>query len=141
MRPDIKAVVRGAARLVEAALSGACEKAITVSQFEYEHALGLGISARWLAIIPNGKNVLLPGDPVEIRKKLRRACGFSDDVVVVGCVARLTPQKAIDHLLSVFGRLFRDLGDKARLLIVGDGELRAALRRQCAELGLDGVVC
>ena len=48
-------------------------------------------------------------------------------------IARLTAQKRLDRLIAAFAEL-RD--PSARLLILGEGEDRAALERQAAELGL-----
>lgn len=141
MQPGLGAISRAVATVVEVALARVCEKVITVSEFEYQHALSLGIPAHRLTVVPNGKNVILPAGAAGIRNKLRSTFGISGDIVTVGCVARLTAQKAIDHLLCVFGCLYRDLGDRVRLLIVGDGELRGALQAQCSALGLDRVVC
>ena len=51
--------------------------------------------------------------------------------LVVGCAARLEDQKGIDLLLLAMAQL-----PDARLVLVGDGERRAALERQAHELGL-----
>ncbi len=52
-------------------------------------------------------------------------------------VARLTAQKRLDRLIAAFARV----ADKDnRLVILGEGEERAALERQVRDLGLDGRV-
>jgi len=52
-------------------------------------------------------------------------------------VARLTAQKRLDRLIAAFARV----ADKdSRLVILGEGEERAALERQVRDLGLDGRV-
>ena len=141
LQPGLGAIPRAVATVVEVGLASACEKIIAVSQLEYRHALSLGIPAHRITAIPNGKDVVLPGRQAEIRNQLRSGYAIADDVITIGCIGRLTSAKAIDHLLCVFERLYRDLGDKVRLLIVGDGELRGVLHGQCSALGLDRAVC
>ncbi len=55
---------------------------------------------------------------------------------VVGNVAALVPHKGQRHLVAAAGLLHRDLPD-ARVVIVGEGELRDSLTRQIKDLGLD----
>jgi glycosyltransferase involved in cell wall biosynthesis len=69
------------------------------------------------------------------RGDLRAELGIGADVPVVGTVAILRPQKAIDVLLDAFSRL-PDRLSHARLVIAGDGRSRGALEAHAAELGL-----
>ena len=66
---------------------------------------------------------------------LRGELGIGPETPVVGTVAQLRPQKALDVLLAAFARLSADFA-AARLVIVGDGPERAALERLAAELGV-----
>jgi len=55
------------------------------------------------------------------------------------CVAmgRLTDQKGFDILLSAFSKLIgREGGDHWRLVILGEGEQRSLLEKQCRDLGI-----
>lgn len=54
-------------------------------------------------------------------------------------VGRMSPEKNHDRLLRAFAQVVDELPD-ARLVIVGDGPLRAALQETAAELGLSGAV-
>lgn len=76
-----------------------------------------------------------PADPGEAR----RALGLPPDGFIAGTVSRLDPVKGIDDLLRA-GRLLRDRGLAATLLILGYGPEAATLRRLAAELGLEGAV-
>jgi glycosyltransferase involved in cell wall biosynthesis len=58
---------------------------------------------------------------------------------VVGTIARLAAQKAIHVLLDATPLLLRD-DPATRLLIVGDGPLRAALEHRARELGISHAV-
>jgi glycosyltransferase involved in cell wall biosynthesis len=66
---------------------------------------------------------------------LRGELGLDAETPVVGTVAQLRPQKALDVLITAFARLPRDLA-AARLVIAGDGPSRPALERLAAELGV-----
>lgn len=70
-------------------------------------------------------------DPAAVRAGL----GLPADAFVVGNVARLHAQKNHAFLLEVFAEVARR-EPAARLVLVGDGELRDAIRARIAELGL-----
>lgn len=59
--------------------------------------------------------------------------------VVIGCVARLTEAKDHDNLLTAFAAARRAHAN-LRLMIVGDGELRSAVEKRIAALGIAGHV-
>jgi glycosyltransferase involved in cell wall biosynthesis len=60
----------------------------------------------------------------------------SDDVVVIGTVAALRPEKNLGRLLRAFAALPEAMRTKARLEIVGDGPERAGLEVLAGELGI-----
>lgn len=66
-----------------------------------------------------------------IRKKLPQ---LNDASLVIGTVAVLRPEKGIDVLIKAFAAL---QFSGAKLVIVGDGEERAALEAMVAKLGLN----
>lgn len=70
-------------------------------------------------------------DP-EVRRASRRELGISEDALVVGHVGRFDPQKNHGFLLAIFEKMPTD----SRLLLVGDGVLRAAAEQQAEELGI-----
>lgn len=70
---------------------------------------------------------------------IRASFGLAPADVVLGAVGRLEPQKRFDILLETFARLHRRRPE-TRLMIVGDGSLKAALERQRAALGLQDSV-
>lgn len=55
------------------------------------------------------------------------------------CLGRLVPEKGFDLVLPAFASLARRF-PKARLLIAGDGPVRADLERQATTLGLSAIV-
>ena len=75
------------------------------------------------------------GEGADVRVEL----GMPADVPLVGVVSRLTEQKGHAYLLDAFAEVIQAL-PSAHLLVVGDGELRPALERQTARLGLQDSV-
>ncbi|MEW6444673.1 MAG: glycosyltransferase [Pseudomonadota bacterium] len=77
----------------------------------------------------------------EERSSTRRALDLPDDALTVMALGRFTRKKGFDVLLDAFARLPDTLdGRPLRLLILGDGDLAPALRRQAGQLGLDARV-
>jgi glycosyltransferase involved in cell wall biosynthesis len=69
------------------------------------------------------------------RRAKRAEFGFTDQDVVVGCVAVLSEQKGITYLLQAAVELQRKW-DRIKFLVAGGGPLEQALRKQAASLGL-----
>lgn len=63
---------------------------------------------------------------------------FSESTPIILCVARLVPQKDHLTLLEACRLLLRDRA--CRLVLLGDGELRAVLEARVRELGLEDAV-
>ena len=94
-------------------------------------ATARAVRAKWhpssstpVRLVRNGVDVL-PSPP-------RRAPGLH-----VASIARLAPEKRLDHLVRAFAVLHADHPD-ARLTVAGDGPERAALAGLAARLGLSG---
>ncbi len=66
-------------------------------------------------------------DPSRRDAALRRQWGVGDDEVILGYVGRLAAEKNLDLLLDAF-RAVRRTVPTARLVLVGDGPLRASLQ-------------
>jgi glycosyltransferase involved in cell wall biosynthesis len=65
----------------------------------------------------------------------RARLGLADDAFVVGKIARLAPLKGHEDLFNAFSLLLPQQ-PRARLLLIGDGALRARLEARAAQLGL-----
>jgi glycosyltransferase involved in cell wall biosynthesis len=98
-------------------------------------------------IAPREKFVVMPLglelDALLVRPRktgdMRRAWDIPPDAPLITIVGRLVPVK--NHALFLrAARLVRDKLPGARFLVVGDGELRAALEAQAAALGLGDAV-
>jgi len=118
-----RASIRGTAPLVSrvVAVSGAVEVAIRRRA---------GISAAKVEVIPNGIEVerwtgAAPAD--------RRSLGVEPDAVLLGVVGRLDAAKAHDVLIDAVAAW----GDPSvRVVVVGDGPLRAELEARAASRGV-----
>ncbi|MEA2375010.1 MAG: hypothetical protein QOD53_1473 [Thermoleophilaceae bacterium] len=84
-----------------------------------------------VTFVPNGIDPLPPGDGERVRREL----GIGPGVPVVGAVAVLRPQKALDVLLRAVAALTPEF-PALRVLIAGEGPERAALESLAAELGI-----
>ncbi len=115
-----------------------CARAVACSE-----AVATGFSERGLApdrpqTIPNG--VAPPGGLSAARiAALRSDLGAGPDTVLFAAVGRLAAEKGYGDLLDAFARL-RPSTAGARLLIVGEGPLRAELESRAQALSLDGQV-
>ncbi|HSI60129.1 MAG TPA: glycosyltransferase, partial [Ideonella sp.] len=89
-----------------------------------------------LACIPNGVDTerFAPAGEAA-RAAVRAELGCAPGELVIGCVASLSPIKRHVDLVDAFARLAA-VRPEARLLLVGEGPLRAELSAQIAALGL-----
>jgi glycosyltransferase involved in cell wall biosynthesis len=111
---------------------------LTAGQGRYLHdSEGVG-SRPWRAarevVIPNGIDVG-PAPTAAQRAAARDRLGLALDDVVLGIVARLSPQKAHAALLRAVAALAPGRPG-LRLAVIGDGAERAALEALAAELGI-----
>ena len=67
------------------------------------------------------------------RKALRASLGFDDEDTVFVSVSRLSREKNVDEVLTLFSKV----KGKVKLLIVGDGEEREALEKRVRDEGLE----
>ncbi len=110
------------------------DKLICVSNPTKERLVSLwGVEAEKIVVIPNGVDLARFGqshDPKAIQEKYQLG-----DSPVVGFVGGFQPWHGLDNLLVSFEKLQHQLPD-ARLLLVGDGEIRPALEEQAEVLGI-----
>jgi glycosyltransferase involved in cell wall biosynthesis len=69
---------------------------------------------------------------------LRAQWGADEHSTVLLCVGRLAPEKNLGTLLDAYSRL-RERQPSAKLVLVGDGPLRASLQAQCPEAVFAGL--
>ena len=98
---------------------------------------GLGYDAKRMVVIANGYDLGRFRPDGEARQRLRAEWGVSDDVPLLGMVARWDPQKDHVNLIDALA-LLRRRGHAFRAVLVGTGveEHNATLMRRIADVGL-----
>jgi glycosyltransferase involved in cell wall biosynthesis len=124
---------------VEKRLLARFPRVIAVSSDIRQELIEHGADPARVVVILNGI------DPVAFTRRredaagLRRDLGFAPGHYVIGAVGRLERQKRFDLLMQAFAPIVR-ARPECRLVIVGDGSLRADLEAERQRLGLDDVV-
>jgi len=129
--PEISWLKRLLYGTAERRLAGMTSRIICVSESEYAHAREIGIPERLLRVVHNGIGTLPPAERLLIRERY----ALPEDALVIGCVGRLTHQKATERLLAAFAMGAADL-PHTRLMIVGDGPDREMLQQMASDQGL-----
>ena len=103
-------------------------------------ATGLRLASVTLRYAPRAKPVTVVPYGVDLARfqPLARN-GARPSEVVVGSVARLSPEKGLDVLLRAAARLI-ERGTPVRVVLAGDGPWRVRLRRMAERLGIAGRV-
>lgn len=112
---------------LERYLFASADRVLVPSAALVAHAAAHGAHARNVVVVPNA------ADPARFRPARRRAA--ARDGFVIGFVGSLKPWHGLSDLALAFRRLARR--DKGyRLLIVGDGPMRAEVEKQLDDWGL-----
>jgi glycosyltransferase involved in cell wall biosynthesis len=113
---------------------GACDGLICIADWQRQtlppdFAGEVAVVRNWLPV--GVANALAKIDPETIRA-LRRTWRSDEQTFVFGTVGRLVQEKGMDRLIQAFGAAFPNGHEPARLVIVGDGPLRAELSARAA---------
>lgn len=107
---------------------------VAVSDRQRQEIAGYGVAPmEKIRVIPLGFDLSPFENPP--RGRFRAELGLSEDVPLVGIVARLTAVKNHELFLEV-ARLVKEQVPPAHFVIVGDGELRAQLENSARRRGL-----
>lgn len=120
---------------------GLVDDIVFVSEDARRVALAAGaVDAGRTHVILNGIDVDAYARDSACRARMRASLGIDAGAPVAGIVARLTPAKDHVNLFDAFA-IVRQALPAARLVVVGDGELRDDLHRAARERGLgEGVI-
>jgi len=116
----------------------AAARIVAISQAVRSELLAAGLDAKRIEVVPDGVEIPDPIRP-EARLRARERWGLPADATVIVNAGALSAEKGHALLIEAFARLQRESGT-CRLLIAGDGPLRAHLERQAQEAGLAGAV-
>ena len=99
--------------------------------------------ARWQAngsciVLPSARDYSAYARPVD-QAAVRRSLGLAKDTLVIGHAGRLSWQKNHELLLRIAAEVFQR-HPRARLVLVGEGELRRELQAQAHALGIGASV-
>lgn len=110
---------------------------IFISENQRRFWLGRGMSPRRQATIINGVDIerYSPRERTSHRAETRARLGLRDEDYVIGLSAVFRPEKNHLQLMDAVARL-RDEGVKAKVLLIGDGPMRAAIEARVAALNL-----
>ena len=110
---------------------------LPVSNALCEYVVSMGVNPNRIQVIPNGVNpsIFYPAPP---KRGLRTRWGLGDGLVL-GFVGGLRPWHDVGTLPVLIGRLIRRYPE-LRLVIIGEGPLRAELEKEVAEQGLSNHV-
>jgi glycosyltransferase involved in cell wall biosynthesis len=118
--------------LPRAAAAVACAPAAGASFREFLSGTGASIE-----VIANGVDPdSMDSSSAEDIHALRHDLGLPPGALVIGAMGRLVEQKGFDLLIDAFGRLVANGALDARLVIVGDGPLRAELEGRGIRAGI-----
>lgn len=117
----------------------AADAVLAVSAPVREHAIGLGAAPDRVHVLPNAIDPEL-FSPRPRDDAVRAGLGAREGDVLLGFVGGLRPWHGVDLLPQILGALVAR-GRPVRMVIAGDGQLRAELEREFRQRDLDGYVC
>lgn len=88
--------------------------------------------------IPNAVDAIKFRTNETIRATMRAELGMEDNYVI-GHIGRFNYQKNHEFLIRIFSKIYT-MNPKARLLLIGSGELEESVKQQVYQLNLDKVV-
>ena len=121
-------------RAREAQLAADADAVFTLSEGMRDDLVSRGVASEAVTVTPNGIPAERLEQPVADAARARTALGLPGEGFWVGAVSSLVDYEGFDTLVDAVARL-RAEGDDVRLLLVGDGVSRPALRARAAAFG------
>ncbi len=112
-----------------------CDKILPCSDAVHNDLRRQNVPENFMVRVYTGIDFRRYKEALDNKENARAEFGFDDSHKVIGTVARLVPMKGHSVLLDAFPAVVSKRPE-ARLLIVGDGELRPELEKQAAALGV-----
>ena len=138
--PRQSAAIRHFYVMLERACARWCARLIVVGGADREAGLALGIGRpEQYVLVRSGIEIEVYRDVSVTPAEVRRRFGIPADAFVIGCVGRLSAQKAPLDLVAAFAKVAAEVGS-AHLLLVGDGPLRGEVEAAVRKAGLTGRV-
>lgn len=106
---------------------------LNVAQYSADFLKSKGVPSSKLSVVHNGIPDYVPD--TRLRDKIRSEWGFSSEHTLIGIASRLDPIKGLEYLIEAFSDLASRFPD-ARLVLMGDGIMRATLEARVERLGI-----
>ena len=116
-------------------LNHCSDTVIFESEHEHRRLTTLGLNSKKTLVIPSGIDTKSFYPTPRSKELWDTIPGLTDESVIFGCVARLSPEKAHSDLITAFKTVKKEIPN-AHLILVGDGPLKDGLQRLTGELGL-----
>jgi glycosyltransferase involved in cell wall biosynthesis len=130
----LRGLQRVVAELITRQCFGQASKIVVVSKVVGERLQSYwGVPAEKIEVVPLGAEVDLFG-PTADAQGLRAELGLADEPIVM-FTGSFQPWHGVSKLIQAFAEVVLEIPE-ARLVLVGDGQTRAALEAQVAEMGL-----
>ncbi|MDI6854151.1 MAG: glycosyltransferase family 4 protein [Deltaproteobacteria bacterium] len=127
-------------RVLERCAARLTDRLITLSPALKRELVALGVAEpEHVAVIPLGLDLQAFACQERLRGVFRRELGLKDDARLIGMVGRLVKIKNVPLLLQAAARL-KDRLPNLHVAIIGDGEERPNLEKQCRQLNLEELV-
>jgi L-malate glycosyltransferase len=116
----------------------ALDRFIANSQDVAQSLIDCGIARKRISIVNEG--VEIPAlVTVEERKAARKKWGLAEDEFLFGCASAFVPEKGQRHVVEALAQV-REKFPRARLLLAGEGKLRAEVQQLAERLNLGKAV-
>lgn len=124
-------------RLERRLMSALIHRFIAVSQVTRRRLTSyLGLPARKTVVIPNAVELDRYNNAYKNKRyDIRSRFDIPDDALVIGSVARLSPQKGLTYLITAVPDILAEVPN-LHVLLVGDGPLHEELEAQARALGV-----
>jgi len=120
-------------------LQTAADRTVLVSHSQRRLVFG-GRNLRRVQVVHNAVDLRKPMPRSAHPQPLRERFAIPDKGKIVAALGRFSPEKGMDVLLDAFALLAKRECANVHLVLVGDGQQRSALERQCSELRIDEMV-
>jgi len=115
-----------------------CDVIITPSEnLKKEYAHMIGINEKKIKVIYNGIDIdKFNFHKSDVRNSKRKEFGLKMEDIVIGSVARFDPVKNLTALIFAFSKVKKNISDKCKLLLIGDGPEMPKIKKMIKNLDL-----
>jgi glycosyltransferase involved in cell wall biosynthesis len=116
----------------------AAHRIIAVSRFVADSVIAGGIDASYVSVVYDGVEIP-PATSREARSAAQQQWDIDDATLLLGCVGYLLPEKGQELLLRAMKTVVSEF-PKCKLILAGDGPMRAQLESLASELAIRNTI-